>query len=62
MKQDKVLQKSVFATCMGDQMAYKVEAKTPAMILSIREKNKNRFPIRTRYHENNMMEHIRQRY
>ena len=35
---------SVFATCMGDQMAYKVEAKTPAMILSIREKNKNRFP------------------
>ena len=27
-----------------DQMAYKVEAKTPAMILSIREKNKNRFP------------------
>ena len=26
------------------QMAYKVEAKTPAMILSIREKNKNRFP------------------
>ena len=35
---------NVFATCMGDQMAYKVEAKTPAMILSIREKNKNRFP------------------
>ena len=35
---------SVFATCMGDQMAYKVEAKTPAMILSIRGKNKNRFP------------------
>lgn len=42
---------SVFATCMGDQMAYKVEAKTPAMILSIREEQEP-FSIRTRYHEN----------
>lgn len=34
----------VFAKCMGDQITYYVEAKIPAMILSIREKNKNRFP------------------
>ena len=35
---------SFVASFMCDQMAYKVEAKTPAMILSIREKNKNRYP------------------
>ena len=34
----------VFAKCMGGQITYYVEAKIPAMILSIREKNKNRFP------------------
>lgn len=34
----------VFAKCIGDQMTYNVEARMPAMILSIREKNKNRFP------------------
>lgn len=39
-----IKEERVFAKCMGDQMAYNVEAKTPVMILSIREKNKNRFP------------------
>lgn len=40
----KISNGSIFAKCMGDQNAYNIEAKMPAMVLSIREKNKNRFP------------------
>ena len=39
---------SVFATCMGDQMAYKVEAKTPAMILLSERRTRTVFPSVTR--------------
>lgn len=33
-----------YAKCMGNQTNYKIETKMPAVALSIREKNKNRFP------------------
>ena len=43
---------SVFATCMGDQMAYKVEAKTASNDTFYQREEQEPFSIRTRYHEN----------
>lgn len=34
----------LYAKCMGNQTNYKIETKIPAVALSIRERNKNRFP------------------